>query len=297
MGLLLQPLNVSQQNWSRLRIEWRIVAVAFLSTWAFWPTLNSLVSVWRNNPQYSHGFLVAPFAGWLLWHRREQCPPNLTPSPWLGGALLIASVMLRVLAGWRFAEWPEAISLIPFLFSVALIFGGTALTKWSAPAIAFLAFMIPLPHRVEVALGSPLQSLATVTSTFVLQTLGQPAIAQGHTILLRDVRLEVVEACSGLKMLVTFLTFATAVCLVVTKPVSDKLVILASSIPIAIAVNVIRIVFTGWMCLHVSSEAAKVFYHDLAGWLMMPLALCMLGIELWIMQRLIVEQPMRLAAR
>jgi exosortase len=154
-----------------------------------------------------------------------------------------------------------------------------------------------MPYRVEILLGFPLQRLATEASTYVLQTLGQPAVAEGNTILIRDFKLGIVEACSGLRMLVTFVTFSTAVCLVVKKPFSDKLLILLSAIPIALATNVIRIVVTGLMYLHVSGETAHVFFHDLAGWFMMPLALAFLWAELWVLRRLFVDLPARTAVR
>src|SRR5262249_46348892 len=130
---------------------------------------------------------------------------------------------------------------------------------------------------------------ATICSTFVLQTLGQPALAEGNTILMRDARLNIVEACSGLRMLVSFFTFSTAACLLVKKPLADRLCILFSAIPIALAVNIIRIVSTGYLQLHVSSETAFHISHDLAGWVMMPLALAFLWVELWILKRLVIE--------
>jgi exosortase len=169
--------------------------------------------------------------------------------------------------------------------------------RWATPAVLFLAFMIPLPYRLQITLGEPLQRLATLASTYVLQTFGQPALAEGNTILIRDFRLGIVEACSGLRMLVTFITFSTAVCLVVRKPFTDKLCILLSAIPIALVVNVTRIVVTGVMYLHVSSHTATVFFHDLAGWFMMPMALVLLWAELWVLRRLIVELPTRPAVR
>jgi exosortase len=169
--------------------------------------------------------------------------------------------------------------------------------RWSAPAVLFLIFMIPMPYRMTIWLGFPLQQLATTCSTYVLQTLGQPAVAEGNTILIRDFQLSIVKACSGLSMLVTFFTFSTAVCLVVDKPFSDKLLILLSAVPIALAANVLRIVVTGLMYLYVSNQAATAVFHDAAGWIMMPLALALLGVELWVLKRLFVDRRARPAFR
>lgn len=272
-----------------------VAALAALTGWAFWPTLVSFVHVWSTDDGYSHGFLVPAFAAFVLWLRRDRFPEKLTPRPVIGLIVIALALTVRAIAGLRFNRWPEEIMLVPYLLGLALCFGGGPLLRWSAPAVMFLAFMVPLPYRLEVSLGAPLQQLATLCSTFLLQTFGQPAIAEGNTILLREQRLEVVQACSGLKMLVTFVTFSTAVCLLVQRPLSDKLVILASAVPIALVVNVARITATGLMLLYVSGESARVLLHDAAGWVMMPAALALLGLELWVLNRLIVESPARRA--
>lgn len=271
--------------------------VAVLAAWAYWPTLTGLVHLWNTDDGYSHGYLVPAFAAYLLWARRDQFPPEWTPKPILGLTIIVASWALRVVAGLRFNVWPEAVALIPYLLGVTLCFGGWSLCRWMLPAIGYLVFMIKLPYRLEVSLGAPLQQLATTVSTFLLQTIGQPAIAEGNTILLRDQRLEVVQACSGLKMLFTFVAFSTAVCLLVNKPLGDRLIILASAVPIAIFVNVIRISATGLAMRYCSGETVFQWSHDLAGWAMMPLALMLLGMELWILKHLIVELPSRTVAR
>lgn len=274
-----------------------LAVLAATAAWAFWPTLAGLVHLWNTDDGYSHGWLVPAFSVWLLWRRRDRAPAHWSPRPLLGLALVALALAGRTVAAMRYNEWPEHVAVIPFLLGVSLAVGGWPLLRYTAPAILFLIFCVRLPYRVEVALGAPLQNMATIASAYALQTLGLPAFAEGNTILIRDFRLEVVQACSGLKMLVTFVAFAAAVCLAVDKPLADKLVILASAGPIAVLVNVIRITATGVMHLNVSGEAAAHFFHDLAGWVMMPMALAFLGLELWILDRLIVEPPTRAAAR
>ncbi len=274
-----------------------LAGLAALTTFAYWPTFTQLVHLWNTDDGYSHGYLVPAFALWLLWYHRAAAPMMWRPQPILGLVVVALALTMRTLAALRYNEWPEHISLIPYLLGLALTFGGWPLVRYTLAPIVFLAFMVRLPYRVEVSLGAPLQSLATIVSTFVLQTIGLPAIAEGFTIHIRDARLEVVQACSGLKMLMTFVAFSTAACLVVRKPLGDKLVILASAAPIAIAVNVIRIVLTGIMHTQLSSEAAFRFFHDMAGWFMMPMALAFLGVELWLLKHLIVELPSRAPVR
>jgi exosortase len=154
-------------------------------------------------------------------------------------------------------------------------------------------FMIPMPYTFEVMMADPLQRLATVTTTFALQTLGLPAIADGNVILLNEVRIGIVEACSGLRMMVIFFALSTAVALVIRRPMWERILVAVSAVPIALVVNVMRITVTGVLHETVGSEIADAVFHDLAGWLMMPLALLVLGLELAILKRLLIETAVR----
>jgi exosortase len=140
--------------------------------------------------------------------------------------------------------------------------------------------MVPLPYRLEVALAHPLQRLGTWASTYALQTLGFAAFAEGNVIRMRPVRIGVVEACSGLSMLVIFFALSTAVAVLANRPLWERLLLVASAVPIAVAANVTRITVTGVLHKWVGRELADYVFHDLAGWLTMPLALGMLWAEL-----------------
>jgi exosortase len=161
------------------------------------------------------------------------------------------------------------------LAALAALFGGRAALVRYWPPIVFLLFMIPLPYEASRLMGAELQRIATIASTFLLQCAAQPAIAEGNRILIGDVTLNVVEACSGLRMLMTFFAFSTAAVLVMERHWLVKALVLASAIPIALLVNMTRIVITAilYLILGPDSEVAQHFFHDLAGWFMMPLAL------------------------
>jgi exosortase len=137
-------------------------------------------------------------------------------------------------------------------------------------------------------LGGSLQSVATAASTYALQTLGVPAVAEGNVILLTDTRMGVVEACSGLTMLVTFFALAVGVAIVAPRGWVVKAVLVLSAAPIAVLANVVRITVTGLLFEANQSDLARVVFHDLAGWLMMPLGLTMLLVELYTMDRAVV---------
>jgi exosortase len=263
--------------------------------WAHWSSLRDVVACWAHDPQYSHGYLVPLFALALLWLRRAMRPRLCQPS-WWGLAVLASGLGLRLFGTYFYFIWLEQLSLLPTLAGLFLLIGGVQALRWAWPAVAFLGFMIPLPYNLSVKLTGPLQQLATVVCTFLLQTLGVPAVAEGNVIQLSEVQIGIVEACSGLRMLVIFFALSTAVALVVRRPLWERLVVAGSAIPIALVSNVIRITVTGLLHELVSSDFANMVFHDLAGWLMMPLALGMLWLELTLIGRLLIEAP-RLPAR
>src|SRR5262249_56384836 len=114
--------------------------------------------------------------------------------------------------GWGvWVGWVGACAVVVWLGAGGGGGGGWSSCRWALPAVAFLAFMIPLPYRLEVMVADPLQRLATTTSTFALQTLGLPALAEGKVILLNEVKIGIVEACSGLRMMMIFFAISTAV--------------------------------------------------------------------------------------
>jgi exosortase len=197
-----------------------------------------------------------------------------------------------MLAGTFFyVDWARDVALLPMLAGATLLLGGGAALRWAWPAIAFLAFMIPLPFGVERGLGYPLQRIATRASTYGLQLLGLAVLAEGNVIRLPGgERVGVAEACNGLGMLMMFFAYATGAALVVRRPPVDRALIVLSAIPVAIGVNVLRIVVTGYLYATASDELAHAVYHDLAGWIMMPVALLVLVLELWLLDRLLVER-------
>ena len=141
---------------------------------------------------------------------------------------------------------------------------------------------------MEIALGWPLQRLATNTGAFLLQSFGLMAYADGNVIVTDQGKLGVAEACSGLSMTVLFIALATAISLIVHRPAIDRWVMIFSAIPIALIVNIMRITATGILGQIAGPEVAEAVYHDLAGWLMMPAALLLMGLELSLVSRLLI---------
>jgi len=248
---------------------------------------------WSGDAQYSHGFLVPVFALGVLWLRRAQLSATDLAPNWWGLGLLLVGIGLRLSSAWYFAEWFESLSLLPCLAGICVLLGGWPALRWAWPAIAFLFFMIPLPYSVETALAFPLRRLATITSTYALQTVGFGALEEGTDIYVGDQRLQVAPACSGMGMLMIFFAMSCAIALVSSRSWIDKLVIVVSAFPIAIVSNIVRIFLTAVLFELSTAEAAHAAFHKYAGWLMMVVALALLWIELKLFDHLFIMAESR----
>lgn len=272
-----------------------IASCGFLG-WAFWPTLEFLASKWSNDPQYSHGFLVPFFSAYLLWRAVRLSPDSIISAsrPFLALFLLTLAAGMRTFAGGLLFHQLDAAALLVSLGALALLVGGSRTFRMAAPAIGFLVFAIPLPYELERNVGGPLRIVATQSSTYLLQTLGEPAVAEGNTILIDDHTLEVADACSGLKMLVTFSAFAVGAVLTMQRTWFERGMILLGIVPIAVLTNVLRITATGLSYAHFGeSKQTMTFLHDLYGWFMMPAGLGLLFFQLWCLNRLVVrDEPL-----
>ena len=263
--------------------------------WAFYPTLAFLVDKWVDDPQYSHGFLVPLFSLYLVRRARAEGRFGVSaPRPVLALVLLAASSAARVLAGgWMFHQL-DCLAMLASIAALTLAAGGRRLLASCAPAIGFLIFMVPLPYELEKNVGGPLKKFATNASTYLLQTIGQPAIAEGNRILIDDVTLGVVDACSGLKMLVTFSAFAAGAVLTLGRSRFENALVVLGVVPIAVAANVLRVTATGVAFTIFGDTKTSHGLHDFFGYLMMPLGLGMLGLQLWCLARLVepaAEKP------
>jgi len=260
-------------------------------TFVYAPLFQYCFQQWPK-PDYSHGFLVPLFAGYLAWHWKDWAPTKIRwPELW-GLAFLGGGIGLFLAAGKinLAKEWLQGLSFVLNLCGATLLLGGWAALRWLAPALAFLMFMFPLPYRVEHALGWQLQRVAASASEFVLQTAGYPTYREGVVLYCKDHVLEVANACSGLSMLLTFAALSTGMAMLVKRPWFDRVLVLVSAVPVAVLSNVLRIALTGVLFNEGGRDLGERVFHDFAGWLMMPLALLILWAELKLLDWVWVDE-------
>lgn len=287
--------------WERLRARPSLLALAaalLVLGWAYAPNLYYLYTIWNNEPNYSHGFLVLPIALVIVWRRLSDSPVDWTlAAPSLGSlALLVLILAARTFAYERGSQWLESATLIPAIGCLLLAFGGWPLVRRTWPAVVFLIFMLPLPKALNDLVALPLQRVATTGSSFLLQATGLWVVPEGNTIKLETPhgmeRLEVALACNGLSMLMTLAATVTATVILVSLPVWKRIVILLSAVPVALVCNILRIWGTGWCYYLIEGTRAKHIAHDWSGYLMMPLALLMVGLELLVLSWLADESDL-----
>jgi len=269
-------------------VGWLLLCAVFLFAYA--STIQQLVQVWYvQSDHYGHGFLVPLFSVWLLWLRRDMMDLNLTRGSWWGIPFLVVWALMRWTSSYFMYQTLDAPSMIPFFAGLTLLLGGWRALHWAWPSIVFLVFMMPLPGFLATQLSLPLQRLGSLISTFVIQTVGIPAVAEGNVIQLESGSLDVAAACSGLRMLMLFFAICVGAAFVLDCEIWKKIVIVASAIPIAIVANVMRLTLTAILYSAVSPEFGEKVGHDTAGWLMMPLALLILWGELSLLSLLFMK--------
>ncbi len=259
--------------------------------WSYGTSLAALVARWWNEPDYVYCFLVPLFSGFLLWRRRGMM--QFTPVQGIvwGIPLLLLAGAMRWASAYYYFALLDPMSLVPCLAGLALLVGGWKALAWAWPSIVFLVFMVPLPGFAAGLLSHPLQRIGTIASTYLIQMAGIPSFARGNVIVLPQTELGVVEACSGLRMMMLFVAVCAGVALVMKGSVLLRLVVLLSAAPIALVANIARITGTGILYQFVDAEIADWVFHDVAGFFMMPLAVVILWGEVELLLNLQLDAP------
>jgi exosortase len=265
-----------------------------LVLWSYWPTLAELYEYWQNNQDYSVGQLVPLVALYLLWSKRNELRVADVRASAAGWLLLAASQAARFMGlYWAYASG-ERLSFILAISGVVLLLGGWTIFRRTIWIQAFLLLMMPLPTRVHYAIALPLQNWATSLGHFGLELLGYYVVREGNVLTVNETsQVMVAEACSGLRMLTAFVFTAAVLCFLIRRPAWKRVVLLLSSVPVAVISNGLRVLGTSLFVHYSESEALEKSVHDLAGLLMMPLAVLLLVAELKLLDAIAEEKPVR----
>jgi exosortase len=238
--------------------------------------LVKLVHDWLHDDNYSHGILIVPIALYFAWERRERLFAAPVKPSMLGLILIIGSILV-MMAGTLGAElFLARVSILGIVVgSVLFIFGWAHLRILFLP-IAFLLLMIPIPAIIFNQIAFPLQLLASRFGEATLRALSIPVLREGNVITLANTQLEVAEACSGIRSLISLLTLGIVYGYFVSPSVAVRTVLALATIPVAILANGFRVAGTGIAAHYYGPSAAEGFFHTFSGWLVFVVSFAML---------------------
>jgi len=240
--------------------------------------LRDLAWQWWDDPNYTHGFLVPLFSGFLVWHRRKQLAALPTKGNWIGLPVLLAGVGALLLGDLAAENFLMRGSLIVMLAGLVLFHLGRDSFRVLAFPLLFLFFMVPLPATLFYAVAFPLQNLAARNAAWTLDTLGVPVLLDGNIIHLTKQSLGVAEACSGIRSLISLFSVAVAWAVLTLPGVLAMAVFVAAVIPITILANAGRVVITGLIGQWFGVDYAQGFFHTFSSWLVFVFAfVCLLA--------------------
>lgn len=260
--------------------------------WAYWPTFVDLYGIWRRNDEYSAGLLVPFLTAYIIWSwRRELETVPIRPAVVAGVVVFLLAQTVRGLGLFLMSGSRERISIILSVVAITLLLLGWRFLRKLVPAYLFLCLMLPWPRPIQSALALPLQRWATTSAVFCLELVGYEVGRDGNIIRVGDTTVAVAEACNGLRMITAFIVISGLVVLLAKRAWWEKLLVLVSSLPIALLCNTLRLTVTAVAFTFVEGENVEQAFHDFGGYAMMPLALAMVIGELWFLARLTTPPP------
>jgi exosortase len=255
----------------------------------YWQILAALFEQWSKDPNYSHGFFVPVIAGWFAYRqwgaiRRTVVDPSLT-----GIAVMFGAMVLLVLGFLSTEYLTMRVSLVAMLAGLILyLFGRSAFREMRLPVL-YLLLMIPLPYILYDAAAFPLKLIVANASVNMLKLLGFSVVREGNIILFPSLILEVADACSGLRSLMTLVTLAVTCSFLMLRTPLMRVLLVVASVPIAVVTNMLRVIVTGILAETISPELAEGVFHEMAGLGVFIMALLLTGVLTLILRHLEVR--------
>ena len=238
--------------------------------------LPDMAHQWYEDANYSHGFIVPLVAAYFVYRRRSQLL-QVPVAPWWPGFALFLLGLLQLVVGWLGTElFTMRSSVVVTLAGMTLFFFGKRLFRLMLLPLSYLLFMVPLPYLVYDSIAFPLKLLVTSASIAFLKLAGVVVMREGNIIMLPLTTLEVADACSGIRSLISLLALAVAYAFYLEFTPLKKTWLILAAVPIAIAANAFRVIVTGFLAQHFGAKAAEGFFHEFAGMAVFSVAITLL---------------------
>jgi exosortase len=264
-----------------------VIALALAWLWLYHDVIRQLADDWRVDENYSHGFLIPFISGYALWAKRDTLASLPLAPRWLmGGAMLLLAVLLLwagILSGELYAT---RLSLCLSLVGIALYLGGSQWLRACAFPLGLWLLAIPVPSLLFNPLAFRLQLLASDWATRAIRAFGVPALREGNVIELVNMKLQVVEACSGIRSLMTLLTLAVVYAYFFERSWWRRIALLLTVAPIAVVTNAARVTATGLLAHRYGESMAEGFLHNFSGALVFIAAVLLLLFTAWLLSRI-----------
>jgi exosortase len=248
--------------------KWPLMVTGLFICALYASNFAKLFSDWKSDENYSHGFVVPLAFFWMLWQRRTKLArAEYAPQTW--ALAIVALGLLQLAAGtWGAENFIANSSLLVLLCGISLFLFGTELFRLLAFPIGWLLFMIPLPSIIFYAITFPLQLLASKLAVGLLDLVGVPSMREGNVLYLANFTAGVVEACSGIRSLISVLAFAVLLSHAMNMSQRSRWMLAGAAVPIALAMNAVRIAGTGVIGNYFGAQSAEGFFHVFSGWLL-----------------------------
>ncbi len=267
-----------------------MVTVLGVFIWSYLPQFGGLWDAWSRSDEYSAGLLVPFLAVYVLGIRRKELVDiPIRPSMW-GLALFGVAQAMRYFGLLYMYASAERLSLVISIAAIVLLMFGWRMLGRVWVILAFLLLMLPFPQSFHTTIMLPMQNMATLLAVTGLQTLGYAVVREGNIINIDGTYVAVAEACNGLRMVTSFLIISCLVALIINRSWWEKLIVVVSSLPIALSCNAIRLIVTAAAFTAFNAQSWQAIFHDFGGYAMMPLAVAAIMVELWFLKMLTVRE-------
>jgi exosortase len=255
---------------------WQVAVLSGIILWLYRSILIHLVGQWWHDPNFSHGFFVPLFSALVIWQERQKFSDLPLRPSWSGLAIAAFGMCILVVGQMGAELFLSRFSLLILLAGLVVLFCGWIYFRALMFPWAFLILMIPVPTVVFNQITFPLQLLASRVSGLILPLLGVPVLREGNVINLPAMALEVAEACSGIRSLMSLVALAIIYGYLMEKRLWVRWILAFASVPIAVAANSVRIIGTGLLVQYWDPEKAEGYFHASWGWIIFVISLLML---------------------